>query len=78
MIFRKSSYSGMNGCVEAAFRESSYCKKANCVEIAWADVGEVLVRDSKNPDAVVLRFTAAEWAAFVRGVKAGEFDLGEA
>jgi hypothetical protein len=34
----------------------------------------VLVRDSKDPSAVVLAFTPDEWAAFVAGVRAGEFD----
>jgi hypothetical protein len=32
------------------------------------------VRDSKNPHDPVLRYTAKAWAAFVAGVKAGEFD----
>lgn len=34
----------------------------------------VVVRDSKRPDQPVLRFTTDEWAAFVSGVRAGEFD----
>lgn len=34
-----------------------------------------LVRDSKDPDGPTLAFTAAEWAAFIAGVKDGEFDL---
>lgn len=48
----------------------------NCVEVAAVPGGGVAVRDSKNPDGAVLRFTAAEWAAFVEGAAAGEFDLG--
>jgi hypothetical protein len=55
------------------FRKSSFCGSSACVEVAQAD-GEVLVRDSKDP-AAALRFTADEWAAFVAGVRAGEFDL---
>ena len=47
----------------------------NCVEVAAIAGGGVAVRDSKDPDGPVLRFTAAEWAAFVAGVAAGEFDL---
>jgi hypothetical protein len=36
---------------------------SNCVEVA--DGGStVLVRDSKNPDGPVLRFTPDEWSAF--------------
>jgi hypothetical protein len=34
-----------------------------------------LMRDTKDPDGPVLAFTAAEWEAFVAGVKDGEFDL---
>jgi hypothetical protein len=36
-----------------------------------------LMRDSDDPDGPVLAFTAAEWEAFVAGVKDGEFDLAE-
>jgi hypothetical protein len=45
----------------------------NCVEVAVAEL--VMVRDSKNPDGPVLVFGKTEWSAFVRGVKAGEFDI---
>lgn len=44
----------------------------NCVEVAV--VGEVVaVRDSKDRTGPALIFTAAEWAAFLSGVWAGEF-----
>jgi hypothetical protein len=37
--------------------------------------GGQLVRDTKLGEASpVLRYTAAEWRAFIDGVKAGEFD----
>jgi hypothetical protein len=35
----------------------------------------VWVRDSKDPDRGHLAFTAAEWLAFVAGVRGGDFDL---
>jgi hypothetical protein len=44
-----------------------------CVEVAPAP-GGVAVRHSKDPGGPVLRYTRAEWAAFVSGVKDGEFD----
>lgn len=45
-----------------------------CVEVADLDDGGHAVRDSKDPSGQVLRFTAAEWAAFTGGVRDGEFD----
>ncbi|MEU7904081.1 DUF397 domain-containing protein [Actinoplanes sp. NPDC049118] len=57
---------------EPAWRKSSRCGNTTCVEVA--KVGdEYLIRDSKNPDAAPLNFTADEWIAFEAGVKAGEF-----
>ena len=44
------------------------------MEVAEAPDEGRLVRDSKDTAGPVLAFTAAEWVAFVRGVKAGEFD----
>ena len=32
------------------------------------------LRDGKRPDDAVLRFTRAEWEAFLTGMKAGDFD----
>ena len=34
-----------------------------------------LMRDSKDPDGPKLAFSGAEWDAFLRDVKDGEFDL---
>ncbi|XVU25830.1 DUF397 domain-containing protein [Actinoplanes sp. CA-054009] len=48
----------------------------NCVEAAFLEFGMTAVRDSKNPDGPALIFTAAEWDAFVGGVKDGEFNVG--
>ena len=44
-----------------------------CVELAPVD-GMVAIRDSKDPDGPILRYTAAEWHAFLDGAKKGEFD----
>jgi hypothetical protein len=46
----------------------------NCVEVASLPDEEVGVRDSKNTEGPVLRFTPAEWHAFIGGVRNGEFD----
>lgn len=56
------------------WRKSSYCDSGMCVEVGRA--GDlVAVRDSKNPDGAVLRFTKDEWNAFVAGVRGGEFEF---
>ncbi|WEV27599.1 DUF397 domain-containing protein [Streptomyces sp. 71268] len=58
-MWRKSSYSGNNG--------------GNCVEVAPGFPGVVPVRDSKDPNGPALAFSSSTWAAFVAGVKAGDF-----
>lgn len=53
---------------------SSFCHEGGCVSVTLTR-GEVLVRDAKHPMlSPTLQFTHEEWAAFVKGVKAGEFD----
>jgi hypothetical protein len=59
---------------ELNWRKSRRSGGGNCVEIAPLWSGGVAIRDSKNPAGPVLRYTAAEWSAFVAGVKDGEFD----
>jgi hypothetical protein len=46
----------------------------NCVEVANLAGGDIGVRDSKDADGPVLRFTPGEWHAFLGGVQNGEFD----
>ncbi|MEO3863389.1 DUF397 domain-containing protein [Acrocarpospora sp. B8E8] len=58
-----------------AWRKSSYSDSTggDCVEVARYARG-FAVRDSKNPQGGHLYFTPAEWVAFLKGVKSGEFD----
>jgi predicted secreted Zn-dependent protease len=60
--------------VGALWRKSRASNDGACVEITdTAD--RVWVRDSKDQGAgPVLAFTRREWAAFLAGVRAGEFD----
>lgn len=59
---------------ERSFRKSSFCANATCVEVATG--GEaVVIRDGKDPDGLVYGFPVESWRAFVRGAKAGEFDV---
>ena len=57
------------------FRVSSFCSFGNCVEVGRSSDGLVLVRHTKDRTQEALSFTDEEWAAFVAGVKAGEFDF---
>lgn len=60
---------------ELAWTRSSFSlSNGECVEMAALDGETIGVRDSKDPDGAVLRFTREEMLAFVRGVHAGEFD----
>jgi hypothetical protein len=46
----------------------------NCVEVASLPDGGVGVRNSRDSQGLVLRFTPDEWHAFLGGVRNGEFD----
>lgn len=60
--------------VAQSWRKASRSGSGDCVEVAAADRGMVAVRDSKNPEGARLFYTRSEWAAFIDGVKRGEFD----
>jgi hypothetical protein len=59
-------------CVEVTWMKSAASGPGGCVEVGAGEAGEVLMRDSKDPVGPVLRFTWAEWRAFVDGI--GELD----
>lgn len=61
--WRKSSFSGSGGN-----------GGGDCVEVAPLADGQVAVRNSKHREAGHVVFTRAEIDAWLRGVKAGEFD----
>ncbi|GAA3753078.1 DUF397 domain-containing protein [Salinactinospora qingdaonensis] len=59
------------------WKTSSYSPSRNgdCVEAGASLDGtfQYAVRDSKNRGGTALLFSSVEWAAFVRGIKAGDF-----
>ncbi len=59
------------------WKRASKCDNSsgNCVEVNLGLPGAVAVRDTKDGDGAALAFTTAEWATFIEGVKAGEFDV---
>lgn len=46
----------------------------NCIELAELPGGEIAVRNSRDPDGPALVYTSAEIAAFILGVRDGDFD----
>ena len=58
LTWRKSTRSGAAG---------------HCVEVA-TNPSAVFVRDSKDATGPVLTFDAPDWAGFIAGIRAGEFD----
>ena len=59
-----------------AWRRSSFCAAGDCVELRFWN-GRVWLRRLKagrTSTAAAMSVTPAEFAAFVQGVKAGEFD----
>ncbi|MFI5758980.1 DUF397 domain-containing protein [Streptomyces sp. NPDC051569] len=61
--------------MEIQWRKSSKSaddEDSNCLELAWHG-GEILMRESDNPD-VVIHTTRAKLLAFLGGAKEGEFD----
>ena len=59
LTWKKSSLSYANG---------------NCVQVAGLSDSIIRVRNSRDVNGPVLNFTAAEWDAFLAGVRNGEFD----
>ena len=46
----------------------------NCVEVASLLDGTIGIRNSRDSEGPVLRFTPDEWHAFLGGARNGEFD----
>lgn len=60
---------------QIAWRKSIHSNPSgNCVELAALPGGEVALRHSRYPSDPVLVYSRAEIAAFLAGVKDGEFD----
>ncbi|MFC7342780.1 DUF397 domain-containing protein [Saccharopolyspora griseoalba] len=63
------------GRVDLRWRKSERSNPSgNCVELARLDRGSIAVRNSRFLEGPVLVYTREEIAAFLEGVKAGDFD----
>jgi uncharacterized protein DUF397 len=56
------------------WRTASRCTSSGCVE-AKLEGEVILVRSSRDPNGVSVRYDRDEWKTFVSAVKAGEFDI---
>jgi alpha-mannosidase len=56
------------------WRKARRCNTGACVEVA-RDGEQILVRDSKAPQAEPLKFTREEWDHFLAGAREGDFDF---
>jgi Domain of unknown function (DUF397) len=73
-IFGARKFRSGNSAPDWTKSSLSYANGA-CVEVAGLGSDFILVRDSKKKArGPVLRFTQAEWDAFLGGVRLGEFD----
>ncbi len=55
-------------------KSSLSAANGNCVEVADLSGESIKVRNSRDAKGAILRFTPAEWDAFLGGVRNGEFD----
>lgn len=57
------------------WRTSSYSTEdGTCFEVADLSDGRIAVRNSTDPDGPTAMFARPEMLAWIKGVKAGEFD----
>jgi hypothetical protein len=62
---------------QLSWQRSKKCRESSCVEVTRELVEVIVIRDSKNPEGNKLRFSRAEWDAFVDAIKGDEFFLPE-
>jgi Domain of unknown function (DUF397) len=63
---------GLSGVTWSKSRRSN--PSGNCVELAELPGGGIAVRNSRDPEGLVLIYPRAEIAAFLQGAKDGQFD----
>ena len=57
---------------ERAWRRSSRCDNAACVEVSLTE-SAAYMRNSQEPEGVVLQIAPEAWRSFLDGIRRGEF-----
>jgi len=47
----------------------------DCVEAAALVAGDIMIRDSKDPNGPILQYSTGSWRVFVRKTKLGHYDV---
>jgi predicted secreted Zn-dependent protease len=58
---------------ELSWRVARKCDGGACVRVAARD-DEIVIGSSKHLDGPVIAYSREEWAAFVEGIRQGDFD----
>jgi hypothetical protein len=58
---------------QLSWRVARACNSGECVRVA-AYGDEIVVGSTTQPDGPVIAYSRAEWAAFVQGIRQGDFD----
>ncbi len=60
------------GGTSGGWRKSTFSDQSDCVEVKFS-TGQVMVRNSRRPEAVPLAFPLDRWNDFISGIASGEF-----
>jgi hypothetical protein len=66
------SSSEAGSTTQSSWRTASRCTGGECVQVAQRD-DAIILRDSTQPNGVVLDWTPGEWRSFISDIKAGHF-----
>ena len=66
----------MTKAQQPVWLRSRFCESSACLEVADIADSSIGIRDSLNPDSVLV-VSKRDWAVFIAGARAGDFQLPE-